>query len=415
MAMILNNILIGSVEMLRTEWLRPGTTFEALWLAAEDGALEEFEETALQQASGAPAQALARELLRCLRVLDGRETASCPLLPQGSSRPIGFAQALAGYDPLPARLGLAARGAATLEELAGCRADWPDRCGWILYLFLLLHCQVLPREPLRPENTGALRRILTELPAANDARPAVQQSKLAISANGFLRCSGRTVWLRKNGRWESVWQDEQDLAGLCCLNERELIVLRADGTLAPCTPAPVRAAAQGCRLIQTEARGGHFVLLCEDGTVRSDLPLPDWNGLQRVTMGLNSACGIRGAVARGVVWNGADRITELTDLVFADTHTYDGETHYVALRKGGELYTDCGHNRSPLTHVDAAALSVHGAVYAREGTLYLHRFGAAAPTLLKTLPPDFVVEELHCRDDRILCGSAEKPFAAAIL
>lgn len=415
MMMTLHEMPVGSIEVLRTEWQRPTFSLHELWRAAADGELEEFEQTLAGKASSAKGRALCEEILRCLAAMGTKQPPACPLLQNGAVTAAALASALAPYDPLAAVLPqscVTAHGTAVLQQLAADGLCGGQARGWALYLFLLLHCQVKPQEAIRPQDVTVLRAILQKLPAAAAAAPAVRQTKLAIGRSGFLRCVGRQVQQRKAGSWVCLYEDETELAGLCCLEGDEVIVLRADGTLAPCTPQWVRAAAGQRRILQAGAWGGHCILLCDDGTAVSDLALPAWQQLHAVQLGANCAVGVRGAVHRGIQWNGAPQIDEFTDVRSISAHTYDGVRHYAVLRSGGALHWSGA--AQPIPGVTAAVLCMQGVVYVQAGRLWLHPFGAGQPRLLRTLPDTLVIEELHCRDTFILCGTAEKPYAVQL-
>ena len=412
MIMTLHEMPVGSVEVLRTEWQRPDFSLHEMWRAVVDGELEEFEQAIAQKTSSAAGRALCDRILCCLAAIGAKQPPACPLLVDSIPTKSALAEALAPYDPLAELMpqnSITARAADVLQQLCG-DFGWGPTHGWILYLFLLLHCQVKPQDEIRPQDVKALCEILCSLPSA--AASAVRQSRLAIGAGGFLRCVERQVQQRKEGRWVCLYEAEAPLAGLCCLGADEHIVLRADGSLASCTPQRVRTAAAGRRIVQAAAWGDHYILLCDDGTAVSDLALPAWKELQSVQMGANCAAGIRGSVRRGTQWNNHPQIDDITDLVSLSVHTYDGARHYAALRAGGELRWD--GVLQPVPGVTAAALCMQGLVYVQAGQLWLYPYRGDAAQLLCTLPESLVVEELHCRDDRILCGTAEKPFAVRI-
>lgn len=414
MAMILNNTVMRSAEMVRTEWQHPNFDFAQLWQAAENGTLDAFHRAQFTKARHAIRQELITDILRCLESLNGVDPKPPQFLRDGRLDKQGLLACLEPYQDLSYyedRLHFFTRNAAAIDALLNADISWSSRQAWAVFLFLLLHFHFKPKLPIRDQD---IRFLLAKLPALPGSRTtsAARQDRLAICGGKFLRCLGNSIFLRENNRWRVWYTDEQELAGLCCTEDLGIIALRADGTLAPCTPEKIRNAAEGRKIVQVSAWGFHYILLCDDGTAVSSLDVSSWKDLSRVQMGPNSVSGIFGDSNR-VLQQGSNRVlTDFTDVKTVLTRTCDGQKHFAMLRTDGRLHLD--FRPGPIANVEAAALCSRGCVYVQDGDVFLHPVQGGELRFLKELPPDLSVEELHCCDDQILCGTAETPFAISI-
>lgn len=401
MDLLLNNTKMRTIQNLRTEWRDPAFSFQELWQAALDGSLDSFERDQTGKVSSDQAIRLIHEILLCtvnLRVPNPchlKLSLDSPPAP-GSDR-LDVSEFLRNQPQFREAISLADIGSVTRR--------------WAVYLFLLLHMQIKPTSPIRLQDTEAFLQILESLRDSGDPM-LPNRSTLAIGKQGFLRCLENQVQLRRKGAWEVIYEAPGPIEAICCYGQEDLIVLLADGTLAKCTPEPIRNLAGSRRIRQISAWGNHFILLCDDHTAISDLDVSGWQNLHWVHMGINSVSGISGQVCRAVQINSAPAIAEQTGLKAVYTRTTDDSKHFALLQEDNTLLTD--NAVSPISHVEAAALSMYGCVYICHNKLWLLPYHSPQSQKIAELPPNFHPEQLCCRDDRILCGTAKMPFAARI-
>ncbi len=401
MDLLLNNTKMRSIQNIRTEWESPSFSFTELWDTAMDGSLNDFQQDLNHKTTSEQGKALIREIM--LATVNLRAETPCALSlsldgPSAGSR-----------DRLDVS-GFLREHPALRASLAQVMGTSPRR-RWAVYLFLLLHMQIKPKLPVRSQD---VEDFLLILDAMRDSllTDLSHVTRLAISRKGYLRCLESKIQLRRGGAWEVIYEAPGPIASLCVLDDDVLVVLLSDGTLAPCTPEHLRSAARNRKILQISAWGPNYILLCDDGTALSNLDVSDWQNLHWVHMGTNSVCGISGPVCRAVQLFSDPALCDRTGLKAVYTRTTDDDLHYALLFEDDTLVTDTVP--TPLPQVDAAALSMFGCVYIRKGQLWLRPYQTAPDMSIATLPKGFNPGELHCRNDLVLCGTPENPFAARI-
>ena len=401
MDLLLNNTKMRTLQNIRTEWENPSFSFTELWETAMDGSLDSFQQNLLSKTATDQGKAFIREIQ--LASLNLRAETPCSLTLSLDGPAPGSRERLDVSGFL--------RNHPALKDALYPTAESALRRRWSVYLFLLLHMQIKPQLPLRPQDVEDFLRILNSMEDSLHA-DLIHSTRLAISRQGYLRSMQNTLQLRRNSSWEVILETSQPIASICVLGEDDPIILLSDGTLAPCTPEAIRSAAGNRKIRQISAWGANYILLCEDGTALSNLEVGSWQNLHWVHMGTNSVSGISGPVCRAVQLYCEPSLCDRTGLKAVYTRTMDAERHYALLFEDDTLLTDI--TDTPVQQVEASALSMFGCVYIRQGQLWLRPYHGGPEQLLATLPKGFVSKELHCRNDLVLCGTPEMPFSARI-
>ena len=394
--MNLNNSIMLSLGMVRAQWAKANFDFSQLWAACADGTMLPFQQSQ-------PKTDLSREIIRCLE-----EAPAVTFLKGGQLDYEDLSLALApfwensyGMDDLF----FLPRNEAPVREL--CKlTDLTPAAARDIYLFLLLHLQIKPKEVIRP---GDLAFLLTRLETAPQSAAPADLPRLAILRGEPVRATGREVRIYRDGAWQTLFSADAPITHLCAGDGVGILAVTADGKLiAPECPA-AEDAARNKRITGADAFGSHYALLCEDGTVVSSAAGLDWRDVQSVCLGLNSAAAITGPLRRVVQKNSHEKLAAFTDVKTVSTRT-DGDTrHYAVLRQSGELHLS--GTREILTGVSHAALCPHGTLYIRDRELSLRPWNGEGK-LLKTLP--FAPEVLCARENLALVGSGEEIYAITI-
>lgn len=392
--MNINNAIMLNIGMVRTQWAKKNFDFSQLWAAVTDGTMLSFQQTL-------PRTDLTREIIKCLEAAPnptflkgGRmdyEALSLSLSP--------FWENSYGMDDqffLP-------RNDASVNEL--CKlADLTPAAARDIYLFLLLHLQVKPKELIRE---GDLHYLLTQLETA--PRTAAPSGRLLAVLRGTpLRAMGCEVqsW---QGQWKTIFTADAPIVHLCAGDGVGFLAVSADGKLyAPECPQAVNAA-KGLPITSASAFGSHYALLAE-GKVITSVPEIDWEDVHEISLGLNSIAAITGPLRRVVGKNCHEKLASFTDVKSVSTRTDGKCRHYAVLRQSGELHLSFG--TEVLTGVTCAALCHGGCLYIREDALSL-RSTDGETRLLRTLP-DLTVQTLTVRDNLILLGDPDTPIAVSL-
>lgn len=389
--MLLNGITMLSCDMVKTEWEKPGFQLSQLWDCIGNGTLENFER------SLNPPPPFTGEILSCLQNPDQR---------------LRWDQMLAQLNACDADRTdrFLSQNEATLQPLRG-RTDGQ------LYLFLLLHLQIKPREAIRPQDVAYM---MNQVFPASQAQPSAApqaQSRIAFFQNTVLRCMGSKIERLEGRAWKTVWESGTPLKGFCCLEPpgagASLIVFDETGTLCGPTPDAVIASAQGKPIVMASAFGRHYILLGADGTVITNMTqnLNGWTDVTWVHMGVNSMSGICGTNNSALEYQSDKRVANYSGVRSVDTLTADGKRRFAVLCADHTLHLDSGQE---LPDVAAACLSPHGYLYVTtERALCLLGYDGSQRQLC-TLPDGLTAEELHARDNLILCGSAERFYISTI-
>lgn len=419
--MKLNGANMLNIEMVAKEWRKPDFDFQDIWNNIEYGTFLQFEETVKKectQYTGSGKETVSyrivTEIVECLQMLPrGGEATEPAFLIDGRLDRNALLDVL---EPLKdnsffAQMYFVQRNEHTLDELIGAvSTQCSVRQAYTLYLFLLLQLQCLPKEKIREQDAAFILQLLTEDssgPAPFEARP----SRMCLCNGMVLRCIGKEISCNKlrGGGWTSFYRDEEEIAGFAYTEELGLIAFTVGGKLCDCTATGIRKAAEGKRIVMASAYGRQYILLAEDGTVVSSLPIGDsaiWQKVSWVHMGLNSASGISG-LQNSAIQHGSEMNTDYTDVKTVVTRSSDGKKRYAVLTNDGVLNFDQGKGVEDVTEV---CMGIRGYVYVRDGSVYLREYGSEEDRCAGQLPAELEVAELHTQDELVLCGTAEKPY-----
>ena len=273
---------------------------------------------------------------------------------------------------------------------------------------MLLHLQIKPKEVIRP---GDLTFLLTRLQTAPTTVPVHTGPRLAILRGEPVRAMGREVQVYREGLWQTLFAAPDEVTGLCAGDGVGILAVTADGGLAAPECPAAEDAAKGKVITQAEAFGSHYGLLCESGDVISSVTNLAWQDVKSISLGLNSAAAITGPLRRVVEKNSDSGLAAFTDVQSVSTRTDGKERRYAVLRRGGQLHLS--FTGEVLTGVKRAVLCPHGALYIREGGLYL-RPVTGETKLLRQLPEELTVQTLTVRDNLILLGTPDTPIAVSL-
>lgn len=403
--MNLNNAIMLSLGMVRSQWAKPNFDFSQLWAACADGTMLSFQQSVLQKAAP-DARPLTEEIIACL----SPQIPTLSFYRDGQLDFDGLSHCLApfwensyGMDDqffLP-------RNEASVKEL--CKlTNLSPAAARDCYLFLLLHLQIKPKEVIRPADLAFL---LTRLQTAPTTAPVHTGPRLAILRGEPVRAMGREVQAYRGGSWQTLFRTDAPVTHLCAGDRVGILAVTADGGLAAPECPRAKDAARGKTITGADAFGSHYALLCRDGNIISSVPGLDWQEVQSVCLGLNSAAAITGPLRRLVQKNSDSGLAAFTDVQSVSTRTDGKERHYAVLRRGGQLHLS--FTGEVLTGVKCAVLCPHGALYIREGGLYL-RPVTGETKLLRQLPEELTVQTLTVRDNLILLGTPDTPIAVSL-
>lgn len=316
------------------------------------------------------------------------------------------------------------RNQAILAELSlPLRDTCTNRQAANLYLFLLIHLQVFPKKVIPQASVNFYKKTISPSATGNGNEiascPNGTEAELphSITKEAFpylprLCIRNSKAMYLENDRLlthpdkQPAIASQEKILSFAYTASLGLIAVTCDGRLSAGSLSDIRnRVSNQDKILMVSAYGECYMLLTASGGIITNIAMrnqKEWTDLCWVSVGLNSAVGIK-RKWRSVVQIGSDPVlTDYSEVKTLYTYSLDGTRRFALLRTDGTLLTDTGLT---VRDVLAANLSESSYEYALSDRVCVQKYNHPAHSTQTTkLPAGFTVSELQSNRTQLICG-----------